>query len=150
MTATSGGPELSSVDDTNVKKEVMAVIYGSFESVKNKELSFMRDVRDQSIYTRFGDLLPHSRQDWEDACTHDEAKFATIADYSYTIEDEQVQIFENTALATFYLNYSGMAVSGYTFEGRQIKRRCRASVLLRKKQGRWFIVHEHYSELEDI
>ena len=140
---------MSTIDDTTVKKEVLAVLYGLYESVKNKELSFMREVRDQENYTRFGDLLPHSRQDWEAACIHDEARFASIVDYSYSIKDERIDIIDNTALVTFYLEYSGLTISGYTFEGKHINRRCRASVLFRRKSGRWFIIHEHYSEISD-
>jgi len=137
------------MNNTTVKEDVMAVLYGLFESIKNKELSFMRDVRDSDSYTRFGDLLPHSRQDWEDSCTHDEARFASIADYSYSIEDEQVVIIDNAALVTFYFNYSGLTLSGSTFQGRHIKRRCRASVVLKRSNEHWFIIHEHYSELAD-
>ena len=137
------------MNDTTVKKDVMASLYGLFESINSKELSFMREVRDSDNYTRFGDLLPHSRQNWEDACIHDEARFASIADYSYSIEDEQVVLIDNAALITFYLNYSGLTLSGSTFQRKHIKRRCRASVVLKRSNVRWFIIHEHYSELVD-
>lgn len=98
-------------------------------------------------YTRFSDMPPFSLQHRDLALQLKRSLLAELIDVQYEIRDFDVRLYDDLAIAAYILEYSGVAVSGYTFEGRRLQKTVRCTTVLRRKLGRWVIVHEHLSSI---
>jgi len=132
------------------KKDVETTILGFFEAGKNKDLTALAGFhasRDQ--FTKFDENPPYSRQNSEEAFVYEQAAFANISDYNYSVDDLRVDLLGDVAVASFYLSYSGMFVNDYSFEGSPVHARSRATMVLKRTPEGWKMVHEHFSRLPD-
>jgi len=131
------------------KKKVEALIYAFFEAGKNKDLTNLDDFHSKQGFSKFDENPPYTRQGSEEAFVHEQAAFANISDYSYKIEELRIDMVGDAAVATFYLDYGGMVVNNYSFEGSPMSSRARVTMVLGKSDSRWRIVHEHFSRFPD-
>jgi ketosteroid isomerase-like protein len=132
------------------KKGIEAVIRAFFEAGKNKDLTALAGFhasRDQ--FTKFDENPPYSRQNSEEAFVYEQAAFANISDYNYSVDDLRVDLLGDVAVASFYLSYSGMFVNDYSFEGSPVHARSRVTMVLARTREGWKMVHEHFSRLAD-
>jgi len=132
------------------KKDVEAVIRAFFEAGKNKDLTSLADFhssRDQ--FTKFDENPPYTRQNSDEAFVYEQAAFANISDYSYSIDGLRIDLLGDVAVATFYLSYSGMFVNDYSFEGSPVRAKTRATMVLARSPRGWKMVHEHLSRLPE-
>ena len=133
------------------RRDVEAVIRGFFEAGRVKDLTALSDFhapRDQ--FTKFDENPPYTRQNSEEAFVYEQAAFANISDYNYSIDDLRIDLFGDVAIATFYLSYSGMFVNDYSFEGSPIRARTRVTMALARTPMGWRMVHEHLSRIPDL
>jgi len=133
------------------KKEIEAAIRTYFEAGKNKDLSALADFhasRDQ--FTKFDENPPYARQNSDEAFVYEQAAFANISDYSYSIDELRVDLMGDVVVATFYLTYSGMFVNDYSFEGSPVRARSRVTMILARTPKGWKAVHEHLSRMPDL
>ncbi len=136
--------------DTN-RKEVEALIRGFFEAGKSKDLTALADFHGpRDRFTKFDENPPYTRQNSEEAFVYEQAAFANISDYNYSIEDLRIDLFGDMAIATFYLSYSGMFVNDYSFEGSPVRSRARVTIALARTPKGWKMVHEHLSHMPDL
>lgn len=132
------------------KKEVEAVVRAFFEAGKNKDLTALADFHSSpASFTKFDENPPYVRQNSEEAFVYEQAAFANISDYRYSIDDLRVDLFEGAAVATFYLAYGGMFVNDYSFEGSPVRGRARVTMVLVMTPRGWRIAHEHFSRYPD-
>jgi ketosteroid isomerase-like protein len=132
------------------KREVASVVHAFFEAGKNKDLaSLVKFHSPADLFTKFDDVPPYTRQGSDEAFVFEQASFANISDYSYTVDDLRVDLIGDVAVATFYLGCRGMFVNDYSFEGRTVASRSRVTMLLARFDGSWKIVHEHFSSVPD-
>ncbi len=132
------------------EQKIKNVIYGVFEAGKNRNfglLTKLYSVNDN--FTKFDDTPPYSRQTVEEAIAQEEIAFASLSDFQYNIRDLRIDLIGLVAVATFYLDYGGVLVNNYTFEGRKINISSRATYVLEKRAGGWVIVHKHISRLSE-
>jgi ketosteroid isomerase-like protein len=132
------------------RKDVEAAIRAFFEAGKNKELSALADFhasRDQ--FTKFDENPPYTRQNSEEAFVYEQAAFANISDYNYSIDDLRIDLFMDLAISSFYLSYSGMFVNDYSFEGSPVRAKTRVTIVLLRTPKGWKMVHEHFSRIPD-
>jgi ketosteroid isomerase-like protein len=132
------------------RREVEAFLRSFFEAGKEKDLTSLMDFHSAVGFTKFDDNPPFTRQNSEDAFIHEQAAFANISDYQYEIEDLKIDIFGETAVATFYLTYKGVFVNDYSFEGMTVGSRSRVTMVLARFRGTWKMVHEHFSSFPDL
>lgn len=133
------------------KKEAAAVIYAFFEAGKNKDLTSIFGFHSPpSLFTKFGETPPYTRQNSEEAFVYEQAEFANISDYDYKLEDLRVDLVGEAAVATFYLTFRGVFVNDYSFEGRTVGSRSRVTMVLARFDGAWRMVHEHFSPFPDL
>jgi len=132
------------------RHDVESAIRAFFEAGKNKDLSSLADMHaSRDLFTKFDENPPYSRQNSEEAFVYEQAAFANISDYAYTIDELRIDLLGDVAISTFYLTYSGMFVNDYSFEGSPVRSRTRATfVLIRAPRG-WKMVHEHLSRVPD-
>ncbi len=133
------------------RKDVEALIRAFFDAGKNKDLTTLADFhgpRDQ--FTKFDENPPYTRQNSEEAFLYEQAAFANISDYAYSIDDLRIDLFGDLAIATFYLSYSGMFVNDYSFEGSPVRGKARVTMVLARSSKGWRVVHEHLSRIPDL
>ena len=135
---------MSENDDSLIKKTV----YRAFEIGKSKDLQSIQSMHyNDKRFSKFGDTPPYMRMDFNDACMHEELYFASVSDYDFKIEDLRVDIFDDTAIATFLIEHTGMLVDDYSFTGRTMDVKSRATMVFQKKGSEWLITHEHFSKI---
>lgn len=132
------------------REAVEGVVRAFFEAGKEKDLTALAGFHSsRESFTKFDENPPYTRQSSDEAFVYEQAAFANISDYHYKIDDLRVDLFGDTAVATFYLAYGGMFVNDYSFEGSPVEGKTRVTmVLVRTPQG-WRMVHEHFSRLPD-
>ena len=132
------------------RKEVEALIHAFFEAGKNKDLAALADFHAQrEVFSKFDENPPYTRQNSQEAFVYEQAAFSNISDYNYQIDDLRIDFADGTAVATFYLTYSGMFVNDYSFEGSPVSSKARVSMVLSRTDRGWKIVHEHFSRFPD-
>ncbi len=132
------------------EKKIKNVIYGVLEAGKNRNFSLLSKLyAEDGRFSKFDDSPPYSRQTVEEAITQEEIAFASLSDYQYTIRELKIDLIGVVAIATFYLDYGGILVNNYTFEGRKISLTSRVTYVLEKRADGWIVVHKHSSRLPD-
>ena len=127
---------------------VKKIVYRSFEIGKSKELQAIQSLHyKDKRFSKFGDTPPYMRMDFNEACMYEELYFASVSDYDFKIEDLRVDLFDDTAVATFIVEHTGMLVDDYSFTGRTMRIRSRGTMVFQKKDSQWLIVHEHFSKI---
>jgi ketosteroid isomerase-like protein len=132
------------------RKDVEDLIRSFFDAGKNKDLSALADLHgSREHFTKFDENPPYTRQNSEEAFVYEQAAFANISDYNYNIDDLRIDVLGDSAIATFYLSYSGMFVNDYSFEGSPVGSRARVTMVLAREDKGWKIAHEHLSRFPD-
>jgi ketosteroid isomerase-like protein len=142
---------LESRQRDQARREVAALITSYFEIGKSKDITTLsRFFAPSQYFSKFDESPPFTRQDSDDAFMYEQARFANISDYEYKIEDLRIDVIGFIAIATFYLNYKGVFVNDYSFEGSTVGGRSRVTMVIGKFSDEWKIVHEHVSRFEDL
>jgi ketosteroid isomerase-like protein len=132
------------------KRDVENTIRAFFEAGKNKDLTTLADFHSsRDTFTKFDENPPFTRQTSDDAFVYEQAAFANISDYSYSIDELRVDLLGDVAIATFYLAYSGMFVNDYSFEGSPVHSRSRVTMVLVRTSKGWRMAHEHFSRVPE-
>jgi len=133
------------------RKEVGALITAYFEVGKSKDItSLSRFFAPSQFFSKFDESRPYTRQNSDDAFMYEQARFANISDYEYKIEDLRIDVIGFMAIATFYLDYKGVFVNDYSFEGSTVGGRSRVTMVVGRFGDEWKIVHHHASRFEDL
>lgn len=127
------------------RRVIEEVVYKAFEIGRNKDLSLIGSIHATKGFSKFSDIPPYNLQGYDEACLHEELFFSGISDYEFSIEDLRIDIMDDIALCTFILIQKGMIVNNYNFTGSIMNTRSRVSMVLKKEDGRWLILHEHLS-----
>jgi ketosteroid isomerase-like protein len=132
---------LSASESAKIKE----VITEYFELAKTKEIEKIDSFLDPK-FTKFGDSPPYDRREFERALMLEQLQFASISDYDFKINDLKIEVKNDSAVATFLLESTGMIVDDYSFRGTTINNKSRTTVVLQKDdKGRWKMIHQHLS-----
>lgn len=141
---------MTSNPSDNDRNEVESVVRAFYEAGKNKDLPSLSDFHaPSSVFSKFDENPPFTRQNSEEAFVYEQASFANISDYNYKIDDLRIDLLGDAAVATFYLTYGGMFVNDYSFEGSPVGSRVRVTMVLARTDRGWRIAHEHLSRFPD-
>ena len=133
------------------RKDVEATIRAFFEAGKNKDLAALADFHaSRDLFTKFDENPPYTRQNSDEAFVYEQAAFANISDYNYSIDELRVDLLGDVAVASFYLTYSGMFVNDYSFEGSPVRASARVTMVLTRAPKGWKTVHEHFSRMPEL
>lgn len=134
-----------------VESEISAVeraVRKAFEIGRSKDLRSIHGMHfNDGRFSKFGDMPPYTRMDFNETCMHEELFFASVSDYDFRIEDLRVDLFGDVAIATFLIEHSGMLVDDYSFRGQTMRSKSRGTMIFHKKGSEWLIVHEHFSKI---
>src|SRR6185503_3568909 len=130
-------PDLAKIKD---------MIFEYFQIAKPKEIERIDSFLD-SKFTKFGDSPPYDRREFDRALMLEQLQFASISDYDFKVEGLKIEVWDDTAIATFLLESTGMIVDDYSFRGTTISNKARTTIVLRKNgDGRWMMMHQHLSK----
>jgi ketosteroid isomerase-like protein len=133
------------------RKEVAALITAYFEVGRSKEItSLSRFFAPSQYFSKFDESPPYTRQDSEDAFMYEQARFANISDYEYKVGELRIDVIGFMAIATFYLEFKGVFVNDYSFEGSTVAGKSRVTMVVGKFGDEWKIVHHHASRFPDV
>ena len=131
-------------------EEVRRVVVEAFEAGRLRDFGVLARLHwNDAAFAKFDDSPPFRRQGYREAVMHEEAAFAGIGDYHYELEDLEIHVFGEVALATFYVKYGGVVVDNYSFRGQTFEAESRVSMVLVQRGGGWLILHEHLSRIPD-
>jgi ketosteroid isomerase-like protein len=135
----------------SLEQEVESTLHSVFEAGRRGDFTTLARLHAQDArFSKFSDTPPLRRLTADEAQMHEELAFASLSDFHYHIRDLKVDVLGDLAVATFYLDYGGVLVNNYTFEGRTLEVQNRATVVLERHDGKWRILHEHFSRLLDF
>jgi ketosteroid isomerase-like protein len=125
------------------EEAVKAVLTQRIEGIKKKDAEAIMNLVDKEKYTKFDDWPPFERQG-SDALNLEAEALKVLKEYNYEIGDWRIDIFNNSALASFTINYRGK-IRDLSFNIKS-----RVTAFLTKKEERWRIVHEHWSRFPQL
>lgn len=117
---------------------VYDVVKQRLDGLKNRDPGTIRRLFGDD-YTKFDDWPPFTRQDVDVALRNELNAYPALTHYAYEVRDRRITVFDDTALATFHLRYTG------SMRGKRFAITSRVTVVMRKASGGWKVVHEHYS-----
>ncbi|MCS7137287.1 MAG: nuclear transport factor 2 family protein [Candidatus Caldarchaeum sp.] len=131
-----------------VAEEIYQTVLKMFELGKQGMSEEFNDLH-SSEYTRYSDLPPYRLQEREEGLQLKMSLMTQLVDFEYSVENFRVLTSGHLALAFFTLQYKGMAVNDYAFEGKFVKGLARCTLVLEKVGGCWKILHEHLSRVPE-
>jgi hypothetical protein len=131
----------------SLENEVYQTILQVLEWGRMGEMEKFVEAHSQD-YTRFSDLPPYTIQHRDLALRLKSSLFTELIDIQFQIREVEIQHYGDIAVATYILDYSGVAVNGYTFEGKKLESSSRCTTVLKRESDRWVIVHEHLSRIQ--
>jgi ketosteroid isomerase-like protein len=121
---------------------VKAVITQRIDGVRKRYTESILRIVDKEKYTKFDDWPPFERQGAE-ALDREAEAFNVLKEYGYEIANWKVDIFGDTSLASFTVNYRGV-IRELSFNIKS-----RVTAFLVNKDGAWKLVHEHWSRFPE-
>jgi DNA-directed RNA polymerase subunit RPC12/RpoP len=116
------------------------IVIRRIEGIRNRDPGAIQALVDQANYTKFDDWPPFYLQESE-ALKNEAKALKVLKEYDYEIRSWKIQIFGDSAIATFIIRYRGL-IRDLKFDIES-----RVSVFLLKTDGEWKILHEHWSRI---
>lgn len=91
-------------------------------------------------FTKFDDFEPLGRQDADTTRRLEREALTGVKEFAPAIVDLKVDVFGPVAVATFVMRYDVV-----TEDDEQLSLRARSTMVFAQDEGRWLIVHEHFS-----
>ncbi|MFC5730040.1 MULTISPECIES: nuclear transport factor 2 family protein [Nocardioides] len=91
-------------------------------------------------FTKYDDFEPLGRQDADTTKRLEREAITGVKAFVPDVEDVKIDVFGPVAVATFVMNYDVV-----TEEDERLSFRARSTMVFARDEGRWLIVHEHFS-----
>ena len=91
-------------------------------------------------FTKFDDFEPLERQDADTTRRLEREAITGVKEFTPSVVDLKVDVFGPVAVATFVMNYDVVTV-----EDERLQLHARSTMVFANCEGRWLIVHEHFS-----
>ena len=128
--------------ETSVESMVRAVLIRRIDGIKDKDQQSIADLVDEERYTKFDDWPPFERQGLS-GLDREGKGLRVLEEYDYETSDWQIDVFGDSALASFIVNYRGR------IRDLKFNIRSRVTAFLLRRDGRWKLVHEHWSRFPE-
>ncbi|MCS7142321.1 MAG: nuclear transport factor 2 family protein [Aigarchaeota archaeon] len=125
------------------------VVIDSYEAIKNREMDRLSELHVERGYSRFNDLPPLELSGYEEAIRIKRSLMTQLADFNYQLKILDAMVIDNVAVVIYEVEYGGMLVYNYRFEGQLFSVRSRCTTILVKEGKSWKILHEHLSRMTD-
>jgi ketosteroid isomerase-like protein len=125
--------------DTRAQTQIQTRLDEIFDAASKKDLARLEGYH---LYgQKFSKFAPEAplRLDAEAARKGENTAFTLINDFTARAKDLKIDVFGNTAIATFVMDYS------FRVETNSVNRKALATLVFVKDHGEWRITHEHIS-----
>ena len=130
------------------QEEIIKVIEALFDAGITKNFKRLEEIHlNDPRFSSFSDLPPYDLKDWHTAIELEELRFVSISDYSYSIKNPKISIFDDAAIAAMDLEQNGMLVDNKAYTGTHMTVKGRATFVL-VKHTVWKIAHIHLSRID--
>jgi len=123
--------------------ELRKIVERRLDAIRNQDEGILDDVVEKSGYTKFDDWPPFTRQDSQEALNNERGAYKVMRKYDYELKDYREDILGDTAVATFHIHYWG-AIRDRSFDVNS-----RVTLILKKRDQSWRVVHEHWSRFPE-
>lgn len=125
-----------------VKAEIQNLVHELYQAIKEKDLEKMKSfhVYSDKFSAFYGG---RKRKNSEEAQEYERKMAESFSEAEFDIEDVQVNVFDNVAVATFYV-FSDVVVNGEKRQGQG-----QITLVYVNIDGEWKITHEHVSSLTE-
>jgi len=131
----------------NDKDEIIEIITTFFNAGKTKNLAPLGAIQlNDSRFSSYSDIPPLDLKDYATTFALQQLRFVSISDYEYELKNIRIDLFDNSAVATFTVKQTGMIVDNYSFRGQHMSMESRGTFVL-LKSTKWKIVHIHLSKI---
>lgn len=129
--------------------EILEIIGYFFDVGKTKNVAPLRAIQlSDPRFSSYSDVPPLDLKDFSTTIALQELRFISISDYDYEIKNPRVNVFDDSAVATFQIKQTGVLVDNYSFRGQHMSIESRATFVL-VKSPKWKIVHIHLTKISD-
>ncbi len=132
------GFRLVSEDKIPLQEIIRNVLIRRIEGIKKRDAKAIENVVYKEKYTKFDDWPPFDLQGSE-ALRNEAGALKVLKEYDYETKTWNIEVFADSALATFTIRYWGR-IRDLSFNIQS-----RITAFLMKREGEWKIVHEHWS-----
>lgn len=134
--------EQTTSKEVQPKEAVKTVLVTRIEGIKNKDAQIIKRLTDRNIYTKFDDWPPFELQDFH-ALDREADALRVLKEYDYTTKDWKINVFGETAIASFVITYRGtIRTLNFTITSR-------VTAFLVKRDEDWKLIHEHWSRFPE-
>jgi hypothetical protein len=137
------GLKLTSVEQIPVPEIIRNVIIRRIDGIKNKDPKSIEHSIYKDKYMKYDDWPPFELQ-FKEGLENEAKAFKVLEKYRYETRTWKIEIFNDSAIATFIIRYEGK-MRKLTFNIKS-----RVTVFLIKHKGNWKIVHEHWSRFPTV
>ena len=139
LTAT---PQNQNMAGSSVEDDVRNTVVKRLDGIKNRDENAVKALVNEH-YSKFDDWPPFARQDGSKALENEFGAFKVLSNYGYEMKDFEATVLGDTAIATFTMHYQGQ------IRNRSFDVNSRVSMVLRKQDSEWKVVHEHFSRFPE-
>ncbi len=127
------------------EREAIEAILDVYEAMRTKDSERLISRHAKDGYSLFNDAPPYELLHDEDALRLKLSLMSQVQDLTYSVKEQSVEVLGDVAIVLYELEMSGLLVYQYRFEGSRWIRSARCTAVLKKEEGVWRIVHEHFS-----
>jgi len=141
-TKLTGPPQAKTGAVSTVDDEVKNAVVRRLDGIKNRDENVVRALIDER-YSKFDDWPPYRRQEAAEALENEFGAFKVLSNYNHELKDFETNILGDVAVATFSIHYQG------TMRNVPFEVTSRVTIVLRKQDSGWKVVHEHFSRFPE-
>jgi hypothetical protein len=112
-------------------------------AIKTRDEDTINSIIEKEPYTKFDDWSPFNLQDSTEALENERGAYKVIQKYGYEIKYYKEEQFGDFGLAAFQIHYWG------TIRNQDFDVNSRVTIILKKLEQKWKIVHEHWSRFPE-
>ena len=123
--------------------DLQRIVQKRLDAIRTRDEGILDDIFDSSLYTKFDDWPPFTRQNATEALKNERDAYKVLSNYSYELKDLRTDTVAGTVVATCHIHYTG------TIRGKAFDVNSRVTIILTKKDQSWKVVHEHWSRFPE-
>jgi hypothetical protein len=133
----------AATDQVDYESELKNTVDRRLNAIKTHNEETISSIIEKGSYTKFDDWPPLNLQDSTEALENERGAYKVIQKYDYEIKYYKEKQFDDLGLATFQIHYWG------TIRKQDFDVNSRVTIVLKKLEEKWKIVHEHWSRFPE-
>jgi hypothetical protein len=130
-------------DPVEYESELKNTVDRRLNAIKTHDEETISSIVEKGLYTKFDDWPPLNLQDSTEALENERGAYKVIQKYDYEINYYKEERFDDFGLATLQIHYWG------TIRNQDFDVNSRVTIVLKKLEEKWKIVHEHWSRFPE-